>query len=230
MKTDKDQLVPWLLWRIWKNRNDLVLHGKEYGAMELVEKAKEDMDEWRNRVEVKSMRADTHPHVCPRTQWKPPPNGWLKCNVDGAWDQTRNRCGIGWVLRNEQGKVLWMGTRRLPMLRSPLDVELEGLRWAVLRTSILSYDNIIFETDSQTAHQVILNAKDWPAYATFNQDVHHLLSSLLQYKVVFQSREANCVADRIAKEANSFLNYDPKLYSGMPIWINSFVEEDNRAL
>lgn len=198
--------------------------------MELVEKAKEDMAEWRNRCEVKSTEKTTHPQASQRTRWKPPPKGWVKCNVDGTWDQSRNRCGIGWVLRNEQGKVLWMGTRRLPMLRSPLDVELEALRWAVLRVSSLSYDNIIFETDSQTAHQVISNAKDWPAYATFNQDVHHLLSLLLQCKVDFQPRDANCVADWIAKKANSFLNYAPKLYSVMPSWVNSFVEEDNRAL
>lgn len=38
------------------------------------------------------------------------------------------------------------------------------------------------------------------------------------------------VADRIAKEAFSFMNDVPKLYTIMPIWIQNLVEADKPLL
>ncbi|CAA7028277.1 unnamed protein product [Microthlaspi erraticum] len=106
------------------------------------------------------------------------------------WDRNRNRCGIGWVLRNDQGKVLWMGARKLPMLRSSLEVEMEALRWAVLRISCFSYDNIIFETDSQGTLNALNEDGDWPAYASFNHDTRQLLSHFRHYKVLLEHCES----------------------------------------
>lgn len=42
-------LVPWLLWRLWKNRNELVFQGTEYNAEEVLTKASEDSEEWSMR-------------------------------------------------------------------------------------------------------------------------------------------------------------------------------------
>lgn len=40
----KDDLVPWLLWRIWKNRNDYLFKGVDYSAPNTIDKALEDME------------------------------------------------------------------------------------------------------------------------------------------------------------------------------------------
>lgn len=40
------KLTPWIAWRIWKNRNDLVFKGIEYKAPEVLNKAEEDAEEW----------------------------------------------------------------------------------------------------------------------------------------------------------------------------------------
>lgn len=37
--------MPWLLWRIWKNRNDFLFKGIDYPASGTIEKATEDMKE-----------------------------------------------------------------------------------------------------------------------------------------------------------------------------------------
>lgn len=42
------------------NRNDLVIKGKEYNAMETVKKAEEDMEEWLKRSEGVSKRLENH--------------------------------------------------------------------------------------------------------------------------------------------------------------------------
>lgn len=36
-------LVPWLLWRLWKNRNNFIFQGKDYSAPDTVKKAIEDV-------------------------------------------------------------------------------------------------------------------------------------------------------------------------------------------
>ena len=45
------ELIPWLLWRIWKNRNAFVFQNKDYVAPDTVNKAIEDMKEWEGRKE-----------------------------------------------------------------------------------------------------------------------------------------------------------------------------------
>lgn len=44
-----DLLVPWLLWRIWKNKNEFLFKGKDYNALSTVKKTREDMEEWKSQ-------------------------------------------------------------------------------------------------------------------------------------------------------------------------------------
>lgn len=95
---EAEKLGPWIMWRLWKNRNDLVIKGVEYDAMELVMKAKEDKEEWENREEVKKKREAQTLTENHNEKWHKPPFGWLKCNVDGSWNKQNELCGIGWAL------------------------------------------------------------------------------------------------------------------------------------
>lgn len=36
------ELVPWILWRIWKNRNDFQYKGRDYDVISTLNKARED--------------------------------------------------------------------------------------------------------------------------------------------------------------------------------------------
>ncbi|XP_024013972.1 uncharacterized protein LOC112088049 [Eutrema salsugineum] len=93
-----EELVPWILWRLWKSRNYYIFKGIDRDARDLVIKAKADAEEWRNRTEDEIAVSTTHiPAMC-QTKWIPPPPLWVKCNTDGAWPQN-GRGGMGWVLR-----------------------------------------------------------------------------------------------------------------------------------
>lgn len=50
-------IVPWLLWHLWKNRNELLFKGKEYEAGSLLKKAQEDSEEWQRRKVVEVIEA-----------------------------------------------------------------------------------------------------------------------------------------------------------------------------
>lgn len=78
---------PWLLWRLWKSRNDYIFKGKEYSAQEVVRRAKKDEEEWRLPKLSHSQTAQALDPVQSRVKWQPPPPRWVKCNTDGAWNK-----------------------------------------------------------------------------------------------------------------------------------------------
>ncbi|CAL9234670.1 unnamed protein product [Arabidopsis halleri] len=87
-------LAPWILWRLWKSRNEYIFKGREYK----VRRAKDDKEEWRMRKEQCSQPPQVIRSKHHRTKWKPPQPGWVKCNTDGAWSAESINCGIGWIL------------------------------------------------------------------------------------------------------------------------------------
>lgn len=160
-------------------------------------------------------------------KWKRPPHQWVKCNTDAAWPQEGERCGIGWVLRNDTGRVLWMGARALPKLKNVLEAELEALKWAILTMSRFHYKKIIFESDALNLINLLNNREEWPSITPSLQELKRTLLQFEEVKFVFTPRGANGVADRIARESLSFLNDDPRLYSNVPCWMKTFVDLDN---
>ena len=150
-----------------------------------------------------------------------PPHQWVKCNTDASLQPENIKCGIGWILRKESGEVLWIGARALPRTRNVWEAELEAMRWAVLTLRRFNYKRIIFESDAQVlinllnCDDVLLSLK--PGLEDIKQILHHFE----EVKFGFTPRGGNKVADRIARESLSFLNFDPKLYSIVPQWIRN---------
>lgn len=219
-------LVPWIMWRLWKSRNDVIFKGKESEAVSVVTFAGLDAEEWAKGKENKAPQANHKTGQQDQPRWQPPPQNWMKCNIDGAWPRTGPKCGMGWVLRNHLGEVVWLGARALPRTRSVIEVEAEAFRWAVITMSRFRYNNVIFESDSQELIRLMLGEESRPQIDPTTQDIRKLLLCFNGVKCVFAKREGNEVADRIAKESLSFTSYDPKLYSIVPEWLKLPVEAD----
>lgn len=62
-----------------------------------------------------------------------------------AWQKEVPRCGIGWVLRDQRGRVKWLGAKNHLRLRSVLETKTETLRWAVKMVLSLGYNRVTFE-------------------------------------------------------------------------------------
>lgn len=221
---DFPKVIPWLLWRIWKARNEFIFKGITYNAQETVRKELEDANEWSSKTVEHEHRST--PLQQRMVKWRQPPTEWVKCNTDGARQEEGTQSGIGWALRNHEGSILWLGAKALRKTRSVLEVELEALRWAILTMTRFNYQKIIFESDSLEAVNLVNSGEIWSAYAPILQDIKLLLLQFQAVKVSYISREGNGVADRVAKESISFENYDPKLYSLMPNWIKHYVLVD----
>ena len=222
-----DDLVPWLLWRIWKNRNEFIFKGIDYSAPSSISKATEDMEEWKRRQEEEHTMTRSPPISNTRAKWKAPPPQWIKCNTDGAWRKDHHRSGVGWIARNNIVQMLWAGAKNLQRMNSPIETEAEGIKWAMQSLCSLGYKQVIFETDSQIlARMVVGKESTWPKLKPILQEIQHILSGNLGLKVTFFPREGNKAADRVANEAFSLENHVPKLHSILPIWLKSVCEAD----
>ncbi|KAG7586300.1 Reverse transcriptase zinc-binding domain [Arabidopsis thaliana x Arabidopsis arenosa] len=222
----KEKLIPWILWRLWKNRNEIIFKGREYEANEVLRRAIEDSEDWARRKEASTQTVPLTTNGQKRTNWKKPPHTWVKCNTDGAWSRDSMISGIGWVLRDYRGRVKWLGARALPRVQSVVATELEALRWAMLMVARFNYNKVIFESDSQQVISLVKEQGSMPNLNPILQDIRHLCQQFEEVKFEFSFREANGVADRIAKESLSLRNYDPKLYSIVPSWVKNLVDKD----
>ncbi|XP_010490159.1 PREDICTED: uncharacterized protein LOC104767890 [Camelina sativa] len=232
-RDDLDKDVPWVLWRLWKSRNELIFKGKDFNPQNTVETALEDAEEWDQRKKNEHEKL-TRGHPVPKrtedAKWKLPPREWVKCNTDGAWRGEDTLSGTGWVLRNNTGDVLWMGAQAIRCAYLAMEVELEASGGAIHSMLRLNYTRVIFESDSLGLVNLLNSEEIWHAFAPLLYDIKCLISSFQDFKIVYVPRVCNSVADRVARESLSFENYDPKFYSMMSSWIKHFVVKDKQSV
>ncbi|KAL9670839.1 hypothetical protein QQ045_008398 [Rhodiola kirilowii] len=134
-------------------------------------------------------------------EWRKPPVGFLKINCDVAWKQGRGG-GIGVVARDNCCNILAVRASRNPGILSSVFCESIGLLESFKLAVQLKANRVIFEldcTDVVKWFNICPNAtvaqKDWfkEALAIFHRH--------MEWKIVLIRREANIVADRLAKLA-----------------------------
>ncbi|KAF3520339.1 hypothetical protein DY000_02063148, partial [Brassica cretica] len=132
----------------------------------------------------------------------------------------RENCGVGWICRDNNGKLIWAGARAIQRLGSSIETEAEALKWAAVTLVRFGYKRVIFETDSLTLAKM-LNGEEtvWPILQPTMQVISHLLSQTPEVAVQFSPRGGNKAADRIAKETFTYMSNIPKLYSVEPSWL-----------
>ncbi|XP_013651118.1 uncharacterized protein LOC106355775 [Brassica napus] len=146
------------------------------------------------------------------SSWTPPPRNWLKCNSDGTWHKDRATSGLGWICKDENGHVIWVGTRAVTKAASSILAKAEALKWGAETMASFGYNNIILESDSLALVRMINGSEEvWTVLQPTIEVIHSTLSHIQSYQVRFSLRGRNKAADRIAKESftfvSSFLSY-----------------------
>lgn len=173
------ELGPWILWRLWKKRNEYIFQGQDYDGSSTVQKAIEDAREWRSRndnpvAKDTKVKAPSNSHS-PKT-WKPPREQWVKCNVDGSWNHNQDNGGVGWISRNRDGRLLWAGAKKMQGLGSAIETEAEAIRWAIHTMVNFGYSNVIVESDSQVLVRKIKGEEPiWPRLQPIIQNITQTL-------------------------------------------------------
>ena len=89
-------------------------------------------------------------HPC-RPRWKPPNQGGVKTNIDGAIFKDINAAGLGVVIRNDRGKVLAAMAEKIPIPNLVLTLEILAARRVVQFVHEVGISSSIFEGDSETS-------------------------------------------------------------------------------
>lgn len=93
--------------------------------------------------------------------WHPPPQGFLKCNIDGASKGNLGITGYGGVLRDENGCILFIFHCHLGRAKNNM-VELMALEQCLEILKQDNLQNIIIEADSE----LIINSIKRICYGT----------------------------------------------------------------
>jgi len=98
--------------------------------------------------------------------WHPPPNGYLKCNIDGASKSNPATAGYGGVLRDEDGKIIFALHCHLGHASNNM-VELMVLKQCLELLKLNNSSNVLIEADSE----ISINAVKKISYGTARERV-----------------------------------------------------------
>ncbi|CAH9130519.1 unnamed protein product [Cuscuta epithymum] len=93
-------------WGIWFERNKRVWQGIGSNARQIVARTRAYFEGWCKAQQrgVYSASSNLVEQSAGMVSWRRPMHGIVKLNVDASL--TDSRCGLGWVLRNDQGEFL----------------------------------------------------------------------------------------------------------------------------
>ncbi|CAA7014508.1 unnamed protein product [Microthlaspi erraticum] len=210
-------MYPWLIWFIWKARNDKVFSNDDSNPNDIINHAASEAVAWRTAQE-KQERPPLSLGNSVELSFK----GEI-CQIDGSWKDTDPRAGLGWYNFNTETGEKFMGTCNLRRGISPLQTELEALVWAMqcmLRQNKLT---IVFKTDCSEVVKMVSKPEEWPAFVTILEEFCRCKTEFISFSIVHISRKQNTKADKLARSARALPTDVYYVNSVSPTWIPELV-------
>lgn len=189
-------LAPWIFWTIWTSRNQLIFNKKRIPAEEAILCATLRAKEWQQAQSPK-IQIQTRSHKVTPIQ---APTLTVQCFTDAAWKDA-SKAGLGWIFKDQGGRVTQQGSTVVSRIRSPLVAEAMATLSAIRVAIESGFTNISFASDSQVLVKA-LNRK------LLSKDLHGILFDILTLYSAFSicsfnfiPRIQNSQADSLAKNA-----------------------------
>ncbi|KAG7552475.1 Reverse transcriptase zinc-binding domain [Arabidopsis thaliana x Arabidopsis arenosa] len=187
---DLRRTPPWILWSLWKNRNNLFFDGLAFTTLDLLKKIKEDSEEWFLAQELEQFYVvldRVQPHI-KHSNWRPPKKPWLKCNVASVWNKDKSTCSMAWVLRNSHGNVLL-------------------------------HSRAVFAFEPKEFAGVINRPAAWPSFKPQSESLLLALSFIQSWRVVKEDMKANLGAFLIARSVTRDKRLQSYVVQAYPFWL-----------
>ncbi|XP_050233103.1 uncharacterized protein LOC126681600 [Mercurialis annua] len=178
-RTKEDLVIcVFIIWQIWKARNEAVFRKAHWPASLIITKASADQQEYILATQKTSAihnRQSISISTCVNNSvWLPPPIGFYKVNFDGAIDLNKYIEAIGFVVRDITGKVILARARHFPSVVKPYVVLINAVNSSC--------------TDDRDAGVVLI-------------DIISLISQFSEVRFQYVPRDCNWVAHMVAKQA-----------------------------
>ncbi|GMJ05893.1 hypothetical protein like AT4G29090 [Hibiscus trionum] len=189
----KEQLT-YTLWALWKARNQHMHEGKLQTAQSLITYIKCCELEYKECLKPQSCRPDQTV-----TGWNPPPEGFVKLNVDACCVPATGKVFSGFIIRDEKGDVLGSGIKNQARYVSVFLAEACAARDGLEFAANLGLSSLIVESDSRTLiHKLRATGDDSSAIRTLIADIKNLVRGLPATRFVFTPRAGNKAAHSLA--------------------------------
>lgn len=192
---------PWVLWRLWKNRNKLFFDGITFCPLNSIVKIQEDTLEWfQAQSQIRVSESEEGQRVIPFTHsWEPPPEGWVKCNIGSAWSGKKKVCGGAWVLRDEHGSVILHSRRAFNGCSNKKEASLRCIFWAIDSMRSHRVSRVLFAFEPGDLLSAFTRPKAWPSLAYNVGELTYFLDKVEEWKVVEEKVVSNRGASLIAQ-------------------------------
>jgi ribonuclease HI len=138
-----------------------------------------------------------------RFKWKPPVEGPLKVNTDGAFNVDHGNEGTGAVIRNWKDEMLQAQAKWYDHIEDALWAEALAMQDGIVLAKANGVPKIIVESDNTSVvHMMSSSEGARSSFVSFWHDVHELSRSFSSISFNFVRQEANHVAYCCAKYAD----------------------------
>ncbi|XP_070032487.1 uncharacterized protein [Nicotiana tomentosiformis] len=226
-----------IIWELWKRRNNFK-HGEVVLVSRVIYQASSVLQ---SIVKVRKPTMLNVPHkwlellqrmenYTPDLQfkkvlWEFPALGWIKVNTDGASRGNPGRSSIGFVLRNEEGNVVYARGKEIPETTNN-EAEawaiLEGLSYCVNQ----QYTQVLIQTDLMPLKNVLDEV--WIAPWNVTEIVEEINKLRHRCTITFTQllREGNRLADYLANYALDFGNIEATGFTDLDTHGKKIVNND----
>ncbi|KAK4254136.1 hypothetical protein QN277_009559 [Acacia crassicarpa] len=196
-------LIGWLLWFIWKGRNDYVFSKVRLDPSMVIEKAQQALINYWTVWFPDNDRAVSNTPT-PAVKWVPPAEHVLKVNVDGSFKASTAFAAIGLVCRDHWGHMQWAFVDKVKSISAFMTKAL-ALKRALMILQDLGNKNVLLESDNQTLVHCVENNQpslcEWQARGIID-DITSVLKSESSFSVIYTPRQGNKAADWLAAATN----------------------------
>ena len=148
------------------------------------------------------------------------PGRW--CFTDGSWKENESFSGQGWYITLE-GFAGLMGARNVRASLTPLHAEMEALLWAMECMKNLRQFQVTFATDCSQLVKMVSEPEEWPAFASYLEDIHILKESFTSAEIIFVPRMRNKKADSLARSARKETSFVVHMDQYLPVWFTESI-------
>ncbi|XP_025651809.1 uncharacterized protein [Arachis hypogaea] len=220
--------VGFLVWEVWKARNLAIYQKINPNPIMVIHKAKLMELEFAEMIEEPVKHATTITRLGSRVTWRPPLQGWIKCNVDAAFTGAQSVGATAVVFRDHNGTLL-SGINSTIVAASSLAAEALAVRAALIMSQNLLMQKVIIESDNQILIQALKSHASVAEIQVVLDDIRHLARGIPSCGFTWVPREANSLAHEVAR-----LTYQGTLHQNWvmhkPISIRNVLRKDNLAV
>ncbi|XP_020960337.1 uncharacterized protein LOC110263435 [Arachis ipaensis] len=133
-----------------------------------------------------------------KVTWRPPPPGWVKCNVDAAFLEVLHGGATAAVFRDHVGNLLTASNSKIAAT-SPLAAEALAVREGLIIAKNFQLERVIFESDSLILIQALKSKATIAEFQVILDDILDLARNISNCGFTWAPREGNALAHEVAK-------------------------------